>query len=59
MPSRSRRAAIRRDSQGPMTTSTQPTPISTGTIASNAEGGSHSSSRAPTIPPSSEAMPTG
>ena len=40
-----------------MITSTQPTPISTGTIALNAEGGSHSSSTAPTMLPSSEAMP--
>ena len=38
-------------------TSTQPMPISTGTIAAKADGGSRSSSTAPTMPPISEATP--
>src|SRR5688572_12470797 len=38
-------------------TSTQPIPISTGTMASKAAAGSQSSSSAPAMPPSSEAVP--
>ena len=52
------RAATRREMRGPRMTSTQPSTISTGTIASNAAEGSPRSSSAPAIPPTSEALPS-
>ena len=54
-PRASARAATRAEIRGRSTTSTQPSTISTGTIASNALDGSTSSSTAPTTPPTSDA----
>ena len=48
-------AATRRDSHGWRITSRQPSPIRTGTMASNAAAGSRSSSTAPATPPISDA----
>ena len=54
-PPASCRAATAFEMRGWKTTSTQPSRISTGTIAENASSGSTSSSTAPTTPPISDA----
>ena len=58
MPRAFARAATRRLIIGWKTTSRQPSPISTGTIAWKAAAGSTSSSTAPVTPPRTDAAPS-
>ena len=51
------RAATQRDSDGPMTTSRQPSPMRTGTMALKADDGRLSSSSAPATAPSRDGIP--